>query len=500
MAMTEYQRERLEDSSLSLESRFKVVYSLCMDNNTHEHDISKSGQYLKIIADSTSDDQIARKGFYKAGTCLVSPDGNSYFVGFDGVLQVGYALYLQDKYEKFAKDLDQNHKEILASVKVEPTRPKEEPRTEPGAEKEDHGITILKVSEVEKKDIKFLIEPYLVKNNVNVLCGDGGIGKTFCWVDFASAVSKGVLPAIIGVPKEFNEDPKPLDWNDEINDQEQNKNATENHRVLYFTSEDGTDTTLKERFEKAGADQGELFFVSSDDENFHKIMLDSTELEDCIAQVRPALTVFDPLQSFVHGKMGERNNMRRQMDYLTMLAQKYDTTFLIVVHTNKLQTNDARTKLSDSSDIWDKCRSVLFVGRSKDGQRYLSQEKGNYTTDENRLNTQLFTIKDNHILHQGTTDKKYYDFATESTFAHKDTSVRDSAKEFILDTLKGGEMVVKELDESAKSFGISTDTLRKAKKDLKTENKIKCRTESAGKGKGVIWYISLNTVPKPQIE
>jgi hypothetical protein len=61
-------------------------------------------------------------------------------------------------------------------------------------------------------------------------------------------------------------------------------------------------------------------------------------------------------------------------------------------------------------------------------------------------------------------------------------------------------MVVKELDESAKSFGISTDTLRKAKKDLDTENKIKYRTESAGKGKGVIWYISLNTIPKPQIE
>lgn len=495
--MTDFQKERLKSADVEIEDKFKVVYSLCIDKGSYNSENAKD--YIKIIADNASMWDIGFIG-EKKGSSFITQDGRAYMIGFNGDEKLGYYLYLLDEYKSYESQLKAKDKEILSSVKVEPAKPKEEPRTEPGTEKEDHGITILRVSEVEKKDIKFLIEPYLVKNNVNVLCGDGGVGKTFCWVDFASAVSKGVLPAIIGVPKEFNEDPKPLDWNDEINDQEQNKNATENHRVLYFTSEDATDTTLKERFEKAGADQGELFFVSSDDENFHKIMLDSTELEDCIAQVRPALTVFDPLQSFVHGKMGERNNMRRQMDYLTMLAQKYDTTFLIVVHTNKLQTNDARIKLSDSSDIWDKCRSVLFVGRSKDGQRYLSQEKGNYTTDENRLNTQLFTIKDNHILHQGTTDKKYYDFATESTFAHKDTSVRDSAKEFILDTLKGGEMVVKELDESAKSFGISTDTFRKAKKDLKTENKIKYRTDSAGKGKGAVWYISLNTIPKPQIE
>lgn len=498
MAITEFQKGRLEDSSIPLEDRFKVVYSLCMDNKTHEHDIKESEQYLKIIANSTSDDYLVRHNFCKAGTALVSPQGDSYFIGCSGSVQDGYLLYLRDQYKKYADGLDQKNREILSSVKVELTRPTIAPANN---DQEEHTpITILKVSEVEKKDVKFLIEPYLVKNNVNVLCGDGGVGKTFAWVDFASAVSKGILPAIIGLPIEFNKDPKTFEWNDEINDQAENKNATDNRKVLYFTSEDGTDTTLKERFEKAGADQENLFFVSSDNENFHKIMLDSEELEECISQVRPALTVFDPLQSFVHGKMGERNNMRRQMDYLTMLAQKYDTTFLIVVHTNKLQTSDARTKLSDSSDIWDKCRSVLFVGRTKDGQRYLSQEKGNYTTDENRLNTQLFTIKDNHILHQGTTEKKYYDFATESAFAHKDTSARDNAKEFILESLKGGEMVVKELDESAKSFGISADTFKKAKRDLKTENKIKYRTDSAGKGKGAVWYISLNTIPKPPIE
>lgn len=491
--MTEFQRERLKDSAIPIGDKFNTIYALCVDNGGY--DTEKAKDYIKFVSDNV-DISVVNVAGSKQGSGFVTSQGKNYLIGFNGTERQGYYLYLLEEYKKFESERQTKEKEILSSAKVSIPEISPKPIKSDSEQESKEPITILRVSDVQKKEVNFLMEPYLVKNNVNVLCGDGGVGKTFCWVDFASAVTNGVLPAIIGLPNEFNKDPKLDTENNTI----LNRNISENHKVLYFTSEDGTDTTLKERFEKAGANQDNLYFVSSENANFHKIMLDSDELEECISQVRPALTIFDPLQSFVHGKMGERNNMRRQMDYLTMLGQKYDTTFLIVVHTNKLQTSDARTKLSDSSDIWDKCRSVLFVGRTKDGQRYLSQEKGNYTTDNNRLDTQLFTIKDNHILHQGTTEKMYFDFATESTFANKDTSVRDSAKEFIIESLKGGEMLVKELDESAKSFGISTDTFKKAKKDLKTENKIKYRTDSAGKGKGVIWFISLNTIPKPPIE
>lgn len=352
------------------------------------------------------------------------------------------------------------------------------------------------VANVEKKSVQYLIEPYIPKQNITALVGDGGVGKTFVWVDIASAITNGVLPAVMGIPFE-------------------NKATTiarpgipiagveadpENHRVLYFTSEDGTDITLKERFEEAGADQNNLFFVDLDDENFHNITLDSKQLEECVAQVRPALCVLDPIQSFVKGKMGERNNMRRQMDCLTRLAKTYDTSFLIVVHTNKSTTTDARTKVSDSSDIWDKCRSVLFVGKTKgNATRYLSQEKGNYLNAGNDIGTQLFNIKDTKIVNTGTTDKKYFDFATESMFV-RDTSVKDTAKEFIISSLQDKEMPVKDLDESAKAYGISKPTLDRAKSELKKDKRVKYRMSSQGKGKGVIWYISLNPISNDGIE
>jgi hypothetical protein len=192
--------------------------------------------------------------------------------------------------------------------------------------------------------------------------------------------------------------------------------------------------------------------------------------------------------------MADRNNMRRQLDCLTRLASVYDVSFLIIVHTNKLATSDARTKLSDSSDIWDKCRSVLFVGKTKESKiRYLSQEKGNYTSDENEQATHLFTIKDGKVEECGTTSKKYYDFATESTFS-KDTSIRDDAKEFILTTLIDKEMPVAELEEIATSYGIKSKTFERAKADLNKENKIKYTRKSAGYGKGVQVFVSLNNI------
>lgn len=373
----------------------------------------------------------------------------------------------------------------------------------PGAQiKAKRTPKVLCVADIEKKTLKYLLEPYIVKNNITILAGDGGIGKSFVWVDIASAITRGVLPAIMGVPKEFNTstEVKTYDWNDEIQADKPNENQGENRKVLYFTSEDDTATQLKERFEMAGADQRNLFCVPLDDDDFHNVMLDSQELEDIIADVRPALVVLDPLQSFVKGKMAERNNMRRQMDCLTRLATVYDTSFLIVVHTNKQTTSDARTKLSDSSDIWDKCRSVLFVGWTTDRLRYLSQEKGNYTTSDNRLDTQLFTITDGHIEHKGTTPKKYFDFATERNFSNRESSAKDSCKEFILTSLKDGEMLVKDLEESAKSFGISDKTLRGAKYELKKDNQIIYRKDSEGKGKGVQWYISLNPLSKGRNE
>ena len=51
-------------------------------------------------------------------------------------------------------------------------------------------------------------------------------------------------------------------------------------------------------------------------------------------------------------------------------------------------------------------------------------------------------------------------------------------------------MLVNEMDEVVKSYGISAQSLRRAKEELRETGILKFRRESQGKGKGVKWFVS----------
>ncbi len=165
--MTDFQKERLQDADNPIENRFKVVYSLCMDSQTHDYNGAESAQYLKLIADSTNMDM----------------------------------LTLQEQYNTFVADLDRKNKEIMQNV-AESIEKKIDKSISalPAEEEEIETPALCCVADVEKKEIQFLIEPYIIKNNITAIVGDGGVGKTFIWVDIASAISNGKRPAIMCVP------------------------------------------------------------------------------------------------------------------------------------------------------------------------------------------------------------------------------------------------------------------------------------------------------------
>ena len=329
---------------------------------------------------------------------------------------------------------------------------------------------IHKVSDVPKKEAKWFIYPIIPKNNITTIAADGGSGKTTTWIHIVAATTRGELPAFMDTPTDAKSD-------------------IGNKKVLYLTSEDATEEVLKERFERAEANQEYIYFVSLENEHFKDIKFTSPLLEDLIREVKPTLCVFDPVQSFVIGKMGERNVMRQHLDCLTRLSQLYEVTFLIIAHTNKKQTLSARDKVSDSSDLWDKSRSVLLIGNTnEEGIKYLSHEKCNYHA---LCDTFLFSIDEaGIIIPKGTTKKRYEDFASES-FKEKPSIVRDEAKDFIKSALSGGEIPVNELMDNGKALGFSKATLERAKKELKDQDCISYRKVASGPNMGVKWYIYL---------
>lgn len=163
---------------------------------------------------------------------------------------------------------------------------------------------LVSLNDVEEKEASWLVPQRMPKGQIIILAGDGGSGKTSCWCSLAAAISTGAQVFFDETPKEFFE--------------------SEPQKVLFFSSEDSLEYTLKARLRKAGANFNNIFSVDLKNERFSEIKFNSKLLKELIEQVKPALIVFDPLQAFipVDMQMGQRNAMRACLK-LTGLEKGY---------------------------------------------------------------------------------------------------------------------------------------------------------------------------------
>ncbi|WKY46533.1 AAA family ATPase [Eubacteriaceae bacterium ES3] len=333
-------------------------------------------------------------------------------------------------------------------------------------------INMVSMADAEEKEPDWLIKGYMPKYQITTMAGDGGSGKTTVWCALAAAVSSGKKPFLLaGDPllPLFTGEPQ---------------------TVAFFSAEDSFEHTLKRRLRKNGANLDNIFSIDIADDNFKDIKFNSPFLQAVIEKYRPALVIFDPIQAFIPPelRMAERNAMRSCLAPLVGYGEKYGTTFLIIVHSNKQGSVWGRKRIADSADIWDISRSVIMAGETQEKPvRYLSHEKSNYSMTSN---TVLYTIDDEVVTFQSYTEKKDRDFITAETQTRAAPD-RDSAKDFILDYLEDGEKEVKELDSMAGAMSISKKTMERAKADLKKLGLIKYRTESLGDKKGTKHFLSL---------
>lgn len=326
-------------------------------------------------------------------------------------------------------------------------------------------LEMVSMDKAEEKTPEWLITDYLPKRQITTMAGDGGSGKTTVWCALMAAVSSGRRSFMLDglIPTDFAK------CNPE--------------KAMFFSSEDSFEYTLKRRLRKNGANLANIFSIDVADERFQEIKFNSLFLERLLDRRRPALCVFDPIQAFVPPdiRMGERNAMRSCLSPLLGYGEKYGTTFLIIVHSNKQSSVWGRKRIADSADIWDISRSVIMAGETNTpGIRYLSQEKLNVGIP---AQTVLYAIEDEEVKFKGYTQKKDKDFVVEADYTTRQAPQRDEAKEFILDFLKDGEKEVAELDEMAAAMSISRSTLKRAKSDLKKDGKVKYRNTGQGTDK-----------------
>lgn len=334
---------------------------------------------------------------------------------------------------------------------------------------------ILSMDIIGEKEPEWLVPQCIPKGQITIAGGDGGSGKTTFWCAVAASVSSGKKMFFEDIPAEFAERAP--------------------QRVLFFSSEDSLEYTLRARLRKAGANLKNIFTVSLKDKRFSEIKFNSPLLEEIIIQIKPALVIFDPIQSFIPSgvSMSQRNDMRACLNPLIGLGEKFGVTSLIIIHTNKKTGAYGRYRLSDSSDIWDIARSVLIIGQTQDSQtRYISHEKSNYSEP---METVLFGIDDGVAIFKGYSGKHDMDYVRERDLSSFQAPQRQDAENFIIDFLKNGKRPTKDLDDSASAQGISSGTLKRAKTQLRQRGIIGVKSEGYGKNKTFYSYLIESHTP-----
>lgn len=350
--------------------------------------------------------------------------------------------------------------------------PNSKPLPTPNAEETmgSYDDVFVSLETVEEKEVEWLIQGYIPKASIVVLASDGGVGKTFTWCHIIAKRTRGEATV-------FEHDIFP-------------EYIAPAGNAVFLTGEDSISKVLKKRLRQAGADMSRVKTISPSHPMFSSLSLESPLIEYACKEFSPQIIVFDPLQAFVKAKtdMASRSEMRHQFKALTALAEKYDTSFLIICHSNKRKNASGRDRIADSADLWDVARSVLMAGRVGD-EIHLSHEKCSYGKLED---TVLCEIQDNRLVYTGSSDKRDADYMAErsqerATRAGGETLAE--AQEFIVDYLReAGETAGGVLQDACIADGFKAHTVTRARSELRQRGIIDRESRAIEGKSGRQWY------------
>jgi RecA-family ATPase len=408
-----------------------------------QHTAAKK-QQVKNVKSGNRNDTVFR---YAASQC-----------GLDVPIEVCMTA-VRELNKDFEPPLDDHEleKTVRSAYSYEPNEKTIYGKVEPDPEPDE--LELQTLDEFEERDVDWLIRGYIPKEQITLLCGTGGTGKTSVWISLVAALSTGSRTLFDGtVDDAFLPKREP-------------------QKILFFSGEDTIEHVIKKRLHAQRADMSNIMTVSIDDSRFDKVRFGSKYLGKLIEKYRPALCVFDPLQSFlpIGVKMSERNAMRQTMRCLIEWGKKYGTTFLIVMHTNKLLNVWGRNRMADSADLWDIARCVLMVGDTEDTNiKYVSHEKSNYGMTRDTL---LFKNENGNPTFHAWTKSKDRDFVMSQTKARNasgPSSSSEEAKDLIMSELEDHPdgVAVNELTDMLKEIGFKDWAIQRAKSELKKDKKI----------------------------
>lgn len=313
------------------------------------------------------------------------------------------------------------------------------------------------------KDLQPAQQPrWLARNRIpraaiTVLVGDEGIGKSLYWILIAAAVSTGKPAPELGIP------------------------AREPADVVAVITEDDWSQTVRPRLELAGADLDRVYVVceNADGSGSPTFPRDVWLLAGEDRAVRdPALIVVDTwLDTVAPGhSVRDPQQARAALHPWKEAATRTDAAVLLVTHTNRVATGNARDKYGGSAEPRKKARMTLFAQRdSGTGLLLVGPEKSNTSAPVVATQfavdaVQVFTPTDEdagtipRLVYAGESDRTARQHIADAfTVGADDKADRSAAETWLEDYLtQHGQTASKQVKADAAQEGITERTLKRA--------------------------------------
>ena len=172
-------------------------------------------------------------------------------------------------------------------------------------------LEVVKASEIEPKEVKWLWYPYIPFGKVTLLQGDPGDGKSKLMLSIAALLSKG----------------EPLPFTET----EENEPVT----IIYQTTEDDADDTVVPRFNSAGGNGENLIFIREDEKS---LSFGDNRIREAIEMYHAKLLILDPMSSYIGEicSMNNANETRAEFNHLIAVAKDTGCAIVIIAHSQRI--------------------------------------------------------------------------------------------------------------------------------------------------------------------
>ena len=308
-------------------------------------------------------------------------------------------------------------------------------------EKQQEEVKILSMDRIQSQTVKWLWYPYIPLGKITIVQGDPGEGKTTFVLNLTAMLLQG---------KHFGD----------------NQQTEIPLFIIYQTAEDGLADTVKPKLEEAGADCSKVLVINDSEKS---LMMDDERLERALNQTGTKVLILEPIQAYLGQgvDMNRANEARDMTKKLGQIAERTGCAIILIGHMNKAGGSKAAYRGIGSIEFFAVARSVLLVARvaDKPNIRVVAQIENNLAEEGSPI---AFERCSDEFRWIGEYDITVDELLCGYCKANK----LQQAKQYVKG-LYGTETDIasKEIEQKAKTMGISKRTLDMVKQELNITSK-----------------------------